>query len=84
MAEFEKGHCTGCGYLSRKWGHRPYCWRVVTCLVDADTNLKNVRRCLIEMNKHHRILSLFLSKKEHTYYTVESIDRALSEHKQEE
>ena len=74
MAEHENGHCTGCGYHYRR-GHRPYCWRKVTMMVGADASMKNVRRCLVEMEKHHRIISLFLKKNEHVYYSIESIDR---------
>ena len=77
MAEFENNHCTGCGY--RVGHHRPYCWRVVTALVNADTSMKNIRRCLKIMNKYDRIQSLFFAKKEHIYYTIESIDAGVKE-----
>lgn len=69
MAEFENGYCTGCGYKVKRWGHRPYCWRMVCHYVaQVDTNGERIERCLQQMGKHHRFLSLFLAKKKHMYY----------------
>lgn len=68
MAEFERGYCTGCGYLVGRWGHRPYCWRKVTMMMDIDSTSRHVQRLLTEMNKHWRIRSIFLCRKKHLYY----------------
>ncbi len=78
MAEFENGYCTGCGYKVRRWGHRPYCWRVVCHqLAHLDPTISTVvKRCLHKMKQHHRFVSLFLAREKHMYYTVESIEKA--------
>jgi predicted amidophosphoribosyltransferase len=68
MAEFENGYCTGCGYKVRRWGHRPFCWRRVTMMLDVDPSHKFRQRLLKEMNRHWRIRSLFLAKKRHMYF----------------
>ena len=78
MAEFENNHCTGCGYHKR-WGHRPFCWRKINQAAGVYLGSKNIRKCLKEAAKHHRFLSLFLSKKRHVYYTVASIDNGVKE-----
>jgi len=77
MAEFENNYCTGCGYKVKKWGHRPYCWRVAGCLNPTYYPSRDIiKRCIKLMNKHHKIISIFLAKKKHIYYTIESIERA--------
>jgi hypothetical protein len=68
MAEFENGYCTGCGYKARRWGHRPYCWRKATMMLDVPATTERVQKCLREMRKHWRLRSLFLSKPQHMYY----------------
>jgi len=68
MAEFEYGYCTGCGVKVRRWGHRPYCWRKVTMLLDIYPSHELRHRLLLEMMKHWRIRSLFLVTKQHMYY----------------
>ena len=79
MAEFENGYCTGCGYKAKIYGHRPYCWRVAGFLNGKYPDYKIIKRCIVLMNKHHRIISLFLSKNEHIYYTLESIENGIKE-----
>ena len=69
MAEFEQGYCTGCGYKVRRlWGHRPFCWRKVTMMLDVDATHKRRQRLLKEMNQHWRIRSFFLGRRCHMYY----------------
>lgn len=68
MAEFERGYCTGCGIKARRWGHRPYCWRKVTMMLDIEPSHEVKRKLLNEMVKHWRIRSFFLARKEHMYY----------------
>lgn len=82
MAEFENGYCTGCGYKVLRWGHRPYCWRKVTMMMDIDSTSLRVQKLLIEMNKHWRLRSFFLCRKKHMYYFPEATNRAsLAAHK---
>jgi hypothetical protein len=45
MAEFENGHCTGCGVRVRRWGHRPYCWRKVSMALDFYPTKKQIQWC---------------------------------------
>lgn len=76
MAEFECGYCTGCGFPLRRpfWrklfrvNHRPYCWRKVTMMLGIDATDEVKRLCLNEMQKHWRIRSFFVGRKEHMYY----------------
>ena len=79
MAEFEQGYCTGCGYKVRRWGHRPYCWRKVTMMVDVDTRGPLIQKLLVEMLKHWRIRSLFLCKKKHMYYWPLDIESTVTD-----
>jgi hypothetical protein len=70
MAEFENGHCTGCGVRVRRWGHRPYCWRKVSMALDFYPTKKQIQWCLHMMSQHWRIRSLFLVRKKHMYYPI--------------
>lgn len=70
MAEFENGYCTGCGVKVLKWGHRPYCWRLVAAISWADPTHEFKQRCLRQMEKHWRIRQLFLVKRKHMYWQL--------------
>ena len=56
MAEFEQGYCTGCGYKVRRWGHRPYCWRKITMMLDVDATSSHARQSLIATHQLIRLL----------------------------
>lgn len=77
MAEFERGYCTGCGYPAGRGGllgwllrgkHRPYCWRKVTMMLNVHAVYETKRKLLDEMQKHWRMRSFFLARKEHMYH----------------
>ena len=68
MAEFENGYCTGCGYKVKLWGHRPFCWRVMTMKFDLEVTKEQVTTFQREMVKYHRFRSRFLAHPEHMYY----------------
>lgn len=71
MAEYENGYCTGCGYKSTLWGHRPYCWRKTTMMLNVHPTQAQIQACLWQMERHWRIRSLLLCKREHMYYQAE-------------
>lgn len=70
MAEYENGHCTGCGVRVRRWGHRPYCWRKVSMGLSIYPTKKHIEWCLRQMAGQWRIRSLFLVRKKHMYYPI--------------
>lgn len=70
MAEFENGYCTGCGIRARRWGHRPYCWRKATMMLNVPATKPVIAKLLKEMRKHWRVRSLLLSKRRHMYHPL--------------
>lgn len=78
MAEFEEGYCTGCGVKVKKWGHRPYCWRLVTMMLDIEPSVQVINRCIDEMKKNWKIRKHFLCDPQHIYYRERIIEELMS------
>jgi len=68
MAEFENGYCTGCGVEVRRWGHRPFCWRVMTMKHNLEPTKERIETFQREMIKRWPIRARFLVHPEHMYY----------------